>query len=1130
MKTKIAPRPFCLTALALLTLAVAEFRAHSATPLPNAWQITDNSTASGSVLYYTNLLSNAHRTAATNHGFRFRAQGRFVADFGGSKTMGMIYGLGTQRYQLWWYLDGNDDLVAEIQDGPSFLLTTNGTGSQYYHTHEFIYDPGSRRASYVMDGVAMVTNLAPNPLDWPAGSVYWGAGSSTGKGRMNFHRVSFEITNTTVALYDAGFADSPTPVPDPATNEWVRYPVTPLANTSATNVSSDLVPEPASMVVTTLAATNVQPLQALLSGTADAGGLGAQGWFEWGTTMDYGNRTAPQFLKAGAGTIRLSLTLTGLIPGTTYHVRCVGTNLLGAAYGQDVGFTAPQPPQLQQQSGGFWGYINMQNSPVPSCYGYGVSFYSATWPLLERPLAGFQMGLPSTWISPENTTFPLALCPPGTKAYTWPNPGNYQTFFQTIEGGMGFWGSTQFGATSPKFRMNGTPDCYDDEISSPGWGFGNPVSLPIEKMGIAQLCNRLLVPPDGLTFRNGMNGELLGTAWMAMPYTEIVPQDEEYFALTTAFVECEKLFLEGNKVAAGADLGGAAFMAPPPSTNTVASGQLWKMIPAGGEYFALTTAFVEGDGLFLEGNKVAAGADLGGAAFMAQRFSSNTFSSGQLWKKVRGTNPPPAHTGPLSWTLFVNSGNFKGPIAFWIPETWSRLSDSYPVVEGRGLDTRPGLMQSGAMEINTVPYFQATNQGDVYMRIPKLLFPVDTNGNTSLMQDVKMYASGALYDQARAWFNGGEQISGRFNDDASITPNSTALPLDFRKGQNGPQITGYSSLVETKSLTNGSFGLKWNNPTNQGSLPEYFKQVGNQFVPVAASEVPDETYLKSQSFQRADVGQSYTSSGAQWTSPGPASSFFEARLSDGTKVTYAWYRFVDQPALQHLNLSPAQKQRWQSIVEQIHTNWPTGNAYMAPPNRGTLATLDSALLVTPPVGLEVGYVPIVTKQEMGVSGVYTQLTALQLEGRYQRNPVENGYHIGTVTLGNGTYYWTNQAGYSWSLAPDLANGVFLPGPDYPYPGSIEIRLKRDPITDEVLPQVDGLMIAGEFYTRLSGLSGRPYLTAKRGGGKIIVSWDAGQTLQAATNVTGPWVPVIGAQNPYSVNANDPQRFFRVVIP
>ena len=36
---------------------------------------------------------------------------------------------------------------------------------------------------------------------------------------------------------------------------------------------------------------------------------------------------------------------------------------------------------------------------------------------------------------------------------------------------------------------------------------------------------------------------------------------------------------------------------------------------------------------------------------------------------------------------------------------------------------------------------------------------------------------------------------------------------------------------------------------------------------------------------------------------------------------------------------------------------------LAPPAFGKLAELDPALVVTPPPGLEVGYVPIVTRQE-----------------------------------------------------------------------------------------------------------------------------------------------------------------------
>jgi len=52
----------------------------------------------------------------------------------------------------------------------------------------------------------------------------------------------------------------------------------------------------------------------------------------------------------------------------------------------------------------------------------------------------------------------------------------------------------------------------------------------------------------------------------------------------------------------------------------------------------------------------------------------------------------------------------------------------------------------------------------------------------------------------------------------------------------------------------------------------------------------------------------------------------------------------------------------QSFVEKLHANWPIDRDYMVPPTRGNLAGSDPALLVTPPQGLEVGCVPIVTRQ------------------------------------------------------------------------------------------------------------------------------------------------------------------------
>ena len=79
-------------------------------------------------------------------------------------------------------------------------------------------------------------------------------------------------------------------------------------------------------------------------------------------------------------------------------------------------------------------------------------------------------------------------------------------------------------------------------------------------------------------------------------------------------------------------------------------------------------------------------------------------------------------------------------------------------------------------------------------------------------------------------------------------------------------------------------------------------------------------------------------------------------------MTFYWYRFVDQPSFQQYAWSEEKKAKLQAFVEKLHANWPIGRDYMAPPSRGKLVTLDPALLVTPPKGMEVGYVPIVTGQ------------------------------------------------------------------------------------------------------------------------------------------------------------------------
>ena len=507
-------------------------------------------------------------------------------------------------------------------------------------------------------------------------------------------------------------------------------------------------------------------------------------------------------------------------------------------------------------SQGLHGYIGYGHEKLPANDGYsaGMGFYSAVWPLVDQPLAGFQIGLPGTWILPDNSDdqdTPLA--PKGTLARTWKERGpTWSSVFQTLEGGLGYWAGNHFRYGPPKFSMNGTPQCYDYEAGSPGWSFFySNEALPDHRLSIAQLSNRLLIPPDGLPFQGHPNGEFLGYTWMALPFTD-------------------------------------------PTTG----------------------------------------------------------------------DPP---TGDQSWTCFLNAANFKGPIAYYIAETWSKIGklfqDSF--LYGRGLDARPGIMGGGAMEINTVPGFDSQDaQGTTYTKLPRLQFHVDAEGRAFLVQDVTYYSKAALYDAFKAWRDGGPACSGVIDGKGAWKPKLNTHTTHY--DQAGKKITGVEHAFDTRIFDGNVWGLQWftNDIVAKGLFPQYYKHVGEECLAVPVAAVPAETKLLTQEFRRAPMGEPYTSpSGGVWTDPGPKLGPFTARLVDGSVVTYSWYRFVDQPSFQQYHWSEARKAKLQSLVEKLHASWPLDRDFIAPPTRGKLVALDPALIVTPPPGLEVGYVPIVTRQE-----------------------------------------------------------------------------------------------------------------------------------------------------------------------
>jgi arylsulfatase A-like enzyme len=497
---------------------------------------------------------------------------------------------------------------------------------------------------------------------------------------------------------------------------------------------------------------------------------------------------------------------------------------------------------------GLHGYIGYSHDRPPAGSGFsaGMGFYAAVWPLIDRPLANFQIGLPGSWVTPDNSdNKDQPLAPEGTLARTWKARGpTWSSVFQTLEGGLGYWARNHFRYGPPKFSLNATPQCYDYEIGSPGWSFFySDEALPDHRLGVAQLSNRLLIPPDALPFEGNPNGEFLGYTWMALPFTD-------------------------------------------PTTG----------------------------------------------------------------------DPP---TGDQSWTCFLSAANFKGPMAYYIPETWSKIGKLFntPFLHGRGLDARPGHMGGGAMEINTVPRFDAKDSsGITYSKLPKLQFPVDEQGRAFLVQDVIYYSKDALYHAFKAWRDGGPACSGQFDPKGTWKPTLTTRTT--RYDQAGNKIVGVERVFDTKIFEGNVWGLQWFNDDAgaKGVFPQYYKHVGEERVAVAVKDVPPETGLLQQEFKVAGptVGA--------WSQPGPKLGPFTVKLTDGSLVTYSWYRFVDQPSFQQYAWSAEKKAKLQAFVEKLHAQWPIDRDYMAPPSRGTLVKLDPALLVTPPKGLEIGYVPIVTRQ------------------------------------------------------------------------------------------------------------------------------------------------------------------------
>ena len=138
------------------------------------------------------------------------------------------------------------------------------------------------------------------------------------------------------------------------------------------------------------------------------------------------------------------------------------------------------------------------------------------------------------------------------------------------------------------------------------------------------------------------------------------------------------------------------------------------------------------------------------------------FGYGYLPLPLTGAKPTTAGkdvpTGDNCWTLFLNTGNFKGPVAFFTPYFWSH---------GSVVEARAGRAAAGQPPLRAEPHRadgDAVRAGGAGRRRQgRDLRPhraghssrATPTGDSLLVHRITSYNRKALWDAVKAWFDGG---------------------------------------------------------------------------------------------------------------------------------------------------------------------------------------------------------------------------------------------------------------------------------------------------------------------------------------------------------------------------------------
>lgn len=360
------------------------------------------------------------------------------------------------------------------------------------------------------------------------------------------------------------------------------------------------------------------------------------------------------------------------------------------------------------------------------------------------------------------------------------------------------------------------------------------------------------------------------------------------------------------------------------------------------------------------------------------------------------------------WTIIVDTENFSGPVMymsawFWDARiNWSPKSVSWS--DPRALIGYIAQGFEGAMGTMTL----IDKEGNRWLRTNRWALPKDkgTDLQSTLFTAHSQYKEDWAIDGIEPILSGASFSASSVKHTAMSkrsTPNCVSPDISegFRLGledeqseyewrglgvgtmnsaqaesaenlQNGCSavLTLDDNILDCDSNTDWCEGYRFLKLDPTGNTSSF----SDQDVPV---EIKNTFELRSFQPTRSNDGR-YLGPPAQteeacFSMPGPADeTTYCTRTESGVWLAYQWYRFVDQPELNQVFASLPQDERdaakcyMQARIERLHQVQQSGSEvprWFEPP-QGTsdlpedLASLDPNLLVAPPSGMEVGFVPI----------------------------------------------------------------------------------------------------------------------------------------------------------------------------